>query len=111
MIEGPLTVQCAQPSFATAIKHDAWYLDEEAAQFACPLKEYYLWCEEKRQQLHKEIVMTGLYIGVDGGGTFCRARRLVNGEGTCLGAAVRWLRLIGQRMYERGGQNIPIACF
>ncbi len=32
--------------------------------------------------------MTGLYIGVDGGGTFCRAR-LVNGEGTVLGEASR----------------------
>ncbi|ETI58806.1 BadF/BadG/BcrA/BcrD ATPase family protein [Marinomonas profundimaris] len=31
--------------------------------------------------------MTGLFIGVDGGGTFCRAR-LVDGEGNTLGEAV-----------------------
>lgn len=31
--------------------------------------------------------MSGLFIGVDGGGTFCRAR-LVNNEGTVLGEAV-----------------------
>ncbi|MFT4574141.1 MAG: glucosamine kinase [Marinomonas primoryensis] len=52
--------------------------------------------------------MTGLYIGVDGGGTFCRAR-LVNGEGTVLGEAVAGSGnpRIG---IEAAWQNITNAC-
>ena len=50
MIEGPLTSMC--PASALQLHKTATIvLDEEAAS-QLALKEYYQWCEQKRQQLH-----------------------------------------------------------
>jgi glucosamine-6-phosphate deaminase len=51
MIEGPLTSMCPA-SVLQQHKKSIVILDEEAASLLS-LKEYYLWCEEKRQQLHE----------------------------------------------------------
>jgi glucosamine-6-phosphate deaminase len=51
MIEGPLTSMCPA-SILQQHKKSIVILDEEAASLLA-LKEYYLWCEEKRQQLYK----------------------------------------------------------
>jgi glucosamine-6-phosphate deaminase len=51
MIEGPLTSMC--PASALQLHEAATIvLDEEAAS-QLTLKEYYQWCEQKRQQLHE----------------------------------------------------------
>lgn len=50
MIEGPLSAMC--PASALQLHESATIvLDEEAASLLT-LKEYYQWCEQKRQQLH-----------------------------------------------------------
>ncbi|UTV98170.1 glucosamine-6-phosphate deaminase [Marinomonas rhizomae] len=51
MIEGPLSAMC--PASALQLHEAATIvLDEEAASLLM-LKEYYQWCEQKRQQLHE----------------------------------------------------------
>ncbi len=51
MIEGPLSAMC--PASALQLHETATIvLDEEAASMLA-LKEYYRWCEQKRQQLHE----------------------------------------------------------
>ena len=51
MIEGPLSAMC--PASALQLHEAATIvLDEEAASLLA-LKEYYQWCEQKRQQLHE----------------------------------------------------------
>ncbi|WP_100635449.1 glucosamine-6-phosphate deaminase [Marinomonas sp. ef1] len=51
MIEGPLSAMC--PASALQLHETATIvLDEEAASLLA-LKEYYQWCEQKRQQLHE----------------------------------------------------------
>ncbi|WP_191602975.1 glucosamine-6-phosphate deaminase [Marinomonas algicola] len=51
MIEGPLSSMCPA-SILQQHEKAIIILDEEAAS-SLTLKEYYLWCETKRQQLHK----------------------------------------------------------